>query len=69
VFFNVQKEKSFLSDINEELINVYQVIKTEPKKLIKFLESCKHSKEFYAEIRAWDRTENWQEKYTKIQRA
>ena len=30
VFFNVQKKKSYLSDMNEELINTYQVIKDHP---------------------------------------
>jgi len=69
VFFNLQKEKSFLSDINEELINVYQVIKTNPEKLIKFLKTLEYSKEFYTEIRAWDRTEKWLKGYTTIERA
>jgi DNA adenine methylase len=57
VFFNLQKKQSFLSDVNEELINLYQVIKEEPKKLIKFLESLEYSKEKFLEIRAWDRLE------------
>lgn len=69
VFFNLQKEKSFLSDINEELINTYKVIKENPKKLIKFLETCEYSKEFYEEIRSWDRQENWQKNYSEIERA
>ena len=38
VFFNIQRKKSFLSDVNEELINLYQVIKNKPKDLIKLLE-------------------------------
>jgi len=57
VFFNLQKKQSFLSDVNEELINLYQVIKKEPKKLIKFLESLEYSKDKFLEIRAWDRLE------------
>lgn len=69
VFFNIQKKQSFLSDVNSELINTYQIIKDEPKKLIKFLETCEYSKSFYENIRAWDRSENWQEKYSKIERA
>lgn len=69
VFFNLQKKQSFLSDVNEELINVYQTIKENPKELIKFLETLVYSKEFYEQIRAWDRVENWQNNYTKIQRA
>ena len=55
--------------MNAELINTYQVIKENPKELIKFLESCEYSKNFYENIRAWDRNENWQENYSKIERA
>ena len=69
VFFNIQKKQSFLSDVNEELINVYKVIKNNPKELLKFLETLEYSKEKFLEIRAWDRQENWQEKYSEIQRA
>ena len=69
VFFNLQKKQSFLSDVNEELINTYQVIKNNPKKLINFLKILEYSKEKFLEIRSWDREENWQEKYSEIQRA
>ena len=69
VFFNLQKKQSFLSDVNEELINVYKTIKKHPKELIKFLESLEYSKEKFLEIRAWDREEWGLENYTKIERA
>ena len=69
VFFNVQKEKSFLSDINEELINTYQVIKNTPHKLIQFLETLEFTPECYTEIRAWDREINGLKNHTKIERA
>jgi DNA adenine methylase len=57
VFFNLQREKSYLSDINEELINVYKTIKNKPKRLIFFLESLKYSKEKFLELRLWDRSD------------
>lgn len=69
VFFNLQKEKSFLSDVNAELINLYQVIKSKPKDLIKFLEKQEVSKERFEEIRAWDRLEWWLNNFSKIERA
>ncbi|PIE85256.1 modification methylase [Candidatus Gracilibacteria bacterium] len=69
VFFNLQKKQSFLSDINEELINLYQIIQTKPQKLIEFLEKQEISKKRFLEIRSWDREENWNEKYNKIERA
>lgn len=69
VFFNLQREQSYLSDVNEELINLYQIIKTKPKQLIKFLENQEISKERFLEIRSWDRTEWWLKKYSPVERA
>lgn len=69
VFFNLQKKQSFLSDINAELINTYQIIKNKPKDLIKFLEVCEYNKSFFEDIRAWDRQEDWQKNYTEVERA
>jgi DNA adenine methylase len=67
LFFELQKEgllegkKIYLFDINRELINAYTVIKKSPKRLIKSLENLKkqHSKEFYYEIRARDREDDF----------
>ncbi|MGM0520416.1 MAG: DNA adenine methylase [Campylobacterota bacterium] len=51
----------YLFDINSELINAYNMVKLYPEQLIKELEKFQkqHSKEFYYEIRAWDRTEKF----------
>lgn len=69
VFFNLQKRQSHLSDVNEELINMYKVVKDEPLKLIKELKTYKYEKEFFLQIRSWDRETNWTKKYTTTQRA
>jgi len=69
VFFNLQKKQSYLSDLNWDLINLYQVIQKYPKKLISFLESQEISKERFLEIRLWDREENFEKKYSNIERA
>ena len=69
VFFHLQREKSFLSDINEELINLYEIVKNKPNELIDLLEKQEISKEKFLEIRSWDREENWREKFSKIERA
>ena len=69
VFFAIQKKYSYLSDVNEELINAWQVVKENPLELISLLKTFKYDKEFYLKIRAWDREDNWQEKYSKIERA
>jgi len=70
LFFELQKQgkldgkKVYLFDINSELINAYNIVKKSPKELIKKLSEFKknHSKEFYYEIRAWDREENFLER-------
>lgn len=69
VFFNLQRKKSYLSDVNEELINLYKTIKDKPKELISFLESLTHSKDTFLELRFWDREEWWLKKYSEIERA
>jgi len=51
----------FLSDINSELINTYNVIKNNPLQLIEELKVFKqnHSKEQYYKVRSWDREDNF----------
>jgi len=76
LFFELQKQgmldgkKVYLFDINSELINAYSVVKDYPEELIIKLSQFKeeHSKEFYYEIRAWDREDNFLE-LDKITRA
>ena len=58
------KDKNvYLFDINSELINAYNVVKKYPDLLINELEifKKKHNKEFYYEVRAWDREDNFLE--------
>ncbi len=57
----LKNKKVILSDINEELINTYNIIKNRPFELIKKLEKYKeqHSKDFYYKIRELDRKSNY----------
>jgi len=64
VFFDLHPYKATLSDINEELILTYQIIKEAPGKLIKELKKYKYEKEFYLEIRAQE-----PKKLSKVKRA
>jgi DNA adenine methylase len=52
-----------MNDTNRELINLYQVIKSEPQELIKLLEKFKleHSRENYLSIRSLDRSPQYSE--------
>lgn len=69
MFFHLQRENSFLSDVNAELINLYRVVKNSPNELIEALEKEIVSKERFLEIRSWDRIEAWPQKFSEIERA
>ncbi|WP_310442032.1 DNA adenine methylase [Sulfurimonas sp.] len=57
----LKDKKVYLFDINAELINAYNIVKNNPFELIKNLKELKekHSKEFYYDVRAWDREDNF----------
>ena len=54
----------YLFDRNEELVNAYKAVRDRPKELLGILKefSVKHSKEFYYEVRSWDRDEEFKSK-------
>ncbi|MEA1953835.1 MAG: DpnII family type II restriction endonuclease [Campylobacterota bacterium] len=59
----LEGKKVYLFDINTELINTYEVVRDNPAELIKKLNTFKqeHSKEYYYDVRAWDRKDNFLE--------
>ncbi len=52
VFFDLLPQKAKLSDLNQELVITYNVIKSNVEELIQSLQKHIHSKEYYLEIRA-----------------
>lgn len=54
IFFHLLPRKSILSDLNERLIETYQVIRDEPNRVLELLQEMqrKHSKPFYYEERS-----------------
>lgn len=54
VFFSIQPDDALISDLNPELINLYEVIRDEPIKLEKKLKEHQrnHSAEYYYSMRA-----------------
>jgi len=52
VFFDLLPEKSFLSDLNSDLIKTYNVIKSDVEKLISFLKEYEYEKEFFLKVRS-----------------
>ncbi len=54
VFFNIQPNQALISDLNPELINLYEVIRDEPLKLERKLKEHqnRHSTEYYYSMRS-----------------
>ncbi|MFK7933106.1 MAG: DNA adenine methylase [Saprospiraceae bacterium] len=68
VLFYLQPERCVVNDVNTEIINVYQAVKSDVDALIEILKSYKNESEFYYEIRSWDRQPKY-DKMTKTERA
>ena len=60
LFFELQPNNAYISDMNEELINLYQVVRDNVNELIADLQKHDISKEYFMEIRNIDRTEEYQ---------
>ena len=56
LFFCIQPENAFLSDVNAELINVYRVVKNNVEKLIASLTQHVYQESYFYKIREADRT-------------
>ena len=63
-----EDKEYFLSDMNQELVITYNVIKQQPEDLIEILKVLneKHSKQFYYDIRNIDRQSVGEKKYKKL---
>ena len=68
LFFELQPEKAYISDMNGELINLYNVVKNNVYELIDELKKHEISKEYFMNIRNIDRTKKY-EKWSDIQKA
>ena len=68
VLFNLQPKNAIINDYNEELINVYQVIKNNLDELINDLKKHKNEADYFYAIRALDRDPKF-DKLSDVQRA
>ena len=60
VIFSQTIDNQLISgDVNEELINLYEVVKLRPKELVRKLKEFKNEKEYYYEVRNMDRAKGW----------
>lgn len=68
LFFELQPDNAYISDMNEELINLYQVVRDNVNELIADLQKHDISKEYFMEIRNIDRIEEY-ENWSVVQKA
>lgn len=68
LFFELQPYNAYISDMNEELINLYCVVRDNVFELIADLSKHKITEEYYLQIRNIDRTSEYK-KLTNVQRA
>ena len=68
LFFELQPENAYISDMNEELINLYSVVRDNVYELIEDLGKHEVSKKYFLEIRNIDRSEKYAE-LSSIERA
>ena len=75
VFFDLLHKKAIVNDLNTDLINAYEIIKSEKYTdlivSLKELDSMyrENPDEFYCDKRAEDREDGWPDKYDKVHRA
>jgi len=68
LFFSLQADKAYISDINEELINLYNIVRNNADELIEDLKKHEINKEYFLEIRAADRGESYK-KWSNVEKA
>lgn len=68
VLFHLQPKNAIINDFNEELVNVYNVIKNNLSELIVDLKKHDNNADYFYEIRGLDRTEQFND-LTPVQRA
>lgn len=68
LFFELQPKNAYISDANEELVNLYLVIKNNINELIEDLKKHEVSKEYFLQIRSIDRDYKYN-KLSNIQKA
>lgn len=59
LFFELQPQNAYISDLNEELINLYLAVRDNVFELMSELEQHKNSKEYFLKVRNLDRSLNF----------
>lgn len=69
VLFHLQPKEAVINDVNEELINMYKVIKDNLEELIYDLKQHKIESDYFYDLRELDRDKNKYDKLNPVQRA
>ena len=69
VLLHLQPKVARVADVNEELVNLYQVIRDDPEALIKDLEKHINEEEYFYEVRALDRDSEAYQTLNNVERA
>ena len=69
LFFDVAPQNAVLSDVNAELVNCYDIVKSQPEALIDALAGHYYDKEYYYQIRDIDRDPTAFAALSKVERA
>jgi DNA adenine methylase len=69
VLFHLQPNRAVVNDINEELINIYTVIRDNLEELIKDLKKHKNEADYFYEIRELDRDKKKYSQLSNIKKA
>jgi len=59
LFFKVSPDNGYISDINPDLINIYEVVRNNVHELIDSLKKHKNTEKYFYNIRSTDRTEEY----------
>jgi DNA adenine methylase len=68
LFFELKHKEAFINDYNNELTNLYEVIKNKPQELIKDLAKHENTAEYYYETREQDRKASYK-RMSKVKKA
>lgn len=68
LFFEMQPDNAYISDINEELINLYLVIQNNVDELIEDLKKHRVNKDYFLKIREVDRNPSYK-RWSSVQKA
>lgn len=68
MLFALAPQRAVIGDMNAELINCYQVVRDELQVLIAELSQHQNDKDYFYQVRAWDRSENFKTR-SAVQRA